>query len=102
MKKLLLVALLVATAFPAQAISRYNSQSMTCAEAQQRIVREKAVILRYRSPRGLPLYDRFVINDRMCAHGEFAKATYIPTSDMRDCFVLACESITYDGDNWDN
>jgi hypothetical protein len=102
MKKLLIASLLSIGISPAQAISRYNSTSMSCASAHQKIAEQGAVILRYRSPRGLPLYDRFVINDRMCEPNEAATITTVPTADTPNCPVFSCKDVTYDGDAWDN
>ena len=60
MKSLLLALCLSLLAAEAQAISRYNSTSMSCDEVQARVYGEGAVILRYRSRRdpSLPLYGR--------------------------------------------
>ena len=44
MKRLIVVSFLVLAAFPAHAISRYNSMSMSCSAAQQLVLREGAVI----------------------------------------------------------
>lgn len=92
-----LLALLVAT-LPAQAISRYESMSMSCDQAQARIAREGAVILRYKSQRdpSLQLYDRYVESARWCAVGEYAKLEVVPTADTRSCPVLRCFQKTYE------
>jgi hypothetical protein len=98
MKKLIVVSFLVLAAFPAHAISRYNSMSMSCRAAQAHILREGAVILRYRSARNpnLPLYDRYVSDGGMCALGEGAVVDTVPTRDNPRCVVLKCRDITYD------
>ena len=98
MKRLIVSSLLVLTAFPAHAISRYNSMSMTCAAAQQRIVQEGAVILRYRSARhpNLTLYNRYVADARFCTLGEGTVVDAVPTRDNPQCIVLMCRDITYD------
>lgn len=97
MKRLVLVSLLVLAAFPAHAISRYNSMSMSCAAARNLIAREGAVILRYHSARhpNLPLYDRYVSDGGMCALGEGAAVDTVPTRDNPHCAVLKCRDITY-------
>ena len=98
MKRLIVASLLVLTAFPAHAISRYNSMSMSCAAAQQRIVQEGAVILRYRSARrpNLTLYDRYVRDGAFCEIGEGAIPDTIPTRDNPRCLVFRCRDITFD------
>jgi hypothetical protein len=98
MKRLIVASLLVLAAWPAHAISRYNSTSMSCAAAREHILREGAVILRYSSARhpGLPLYDRYVSDGGMCAMGQGTVVDTVPTSDNPRCVVLKCRDITYD------
>ncbi len=97
MRTLVIALSLLVTALPAQAISRYNSMQMSCGEAQSRIQREGAVILRYRSARdpSLPLYDRYVAHGGYCQRGEYAKLEVVPTADTRSCQVLRCMQRTY-------
>jgi hypothetical protein len=97
-KRLIVASLLALAAFPAHAISRYNSMSMSCGAAQERILREGAVILRYSSARhpGLPLYDRYVSDAGMCAMGQGTVVDTVPTRDDPRCVVLKCRDITYD------
>lgn len=87
---------------PAHAISRYNSQSMTCSRIQSVILNEGAVILRYRSARNpsLPLYDRYVADDGFCEFNKYAAAAWVPSSDSRSCPVLVCKDIDYDDHVW--
>jgi hypothetical protein len=98
MKRLIVASLLVLAAFPAHAISRYNSMSMSCAAAHQRIVQEGAVILRYPSARhpNLTLYDRYVRDGGFCDMGEGAIPDTIPTRDNPQCLVFKCRDITFD------
>ncbi|MDN5928806.1 MAG: hypothetical protein L0I29_17195 [Hyphomicrobiales bacterium] len=98
MKRLFVASLLVLAAFPAHAISRYNSTGMSCAQAHEHILREGAVILRYRSARhpDLPLYDRYVSSDRMCDIGHGTVIDTVPTRDNPRCVVLKCRDITLD------
>ncbi len=86
-------ALLAAT--PALAISRYNSQTISCDRARAAIHNEGAVILRYPSTRvrGMTLYDRYVRNSRMCDANEYAEWTTVPTKDNPKCRVLNCQNI---------
>lgn len=100
MTKVLMIALAATMlAAPAHAISRYNSQGMSCGQVQAAVQREGAVILRYRSARnpGLQLYDRYVSGGRFCAVGEVAVGSSVPTRDDRSCYVLKCRS--YDREN---
>lgn len=93
MKKLALAAALFLAASPSLAISRYNPMSMTCQSARAAIHNQGAVIFRWTSPRGLPLYDRYVRNSRYCDANEYAEWKNIPTKDDRSCPVLNCQSI---------
>jgi hypothetical protein len=84
---------LAAATLPAHAISRYNSESLTCAEAQSIVIGEGAAILRYRSENNpsLTRYDRFVRNSAFCQASENAKTDWVPTADTRSCPVLKCQ-----------
>ena len=100
MKKILLASLaLTLAASPALAISRYNSESMSCQAAKNVIQREGAVILRYPSAQvpGLELFDRYVAQTAYCDPDRYAKQEYIPTSDTKHCVVLACAQRSDDG-----
>lgn len=97
--KIITAALAMALAIgPAQAISRYNSQSLSCAQAQSRVQHEGAVIFRYQSKRTptLTRYDRFVLHGGFCAANEYAANAWIPTSDRSECFVRSCKPILYE------
>lgn len=80
------------TTLPAQAISRYESMRLSCAEAQSRIRDEGAVILRYKSARvaNLTLYARYVAHGGWCQTSEYAKLEVVPTADTPACRVLKC------------
>jgi len=82
----------------AQAISQYNSQSMSCDRVQAVVQGEGAVILHYSSARnpGLPLYDRYVANGTYCQVTEYAKLASVPASDQQSCRVLKCADMTND------
>jgi hypothetical protein len=81
----------------AHAISRYNSQSMSCAEVRGTLQSEGAAIMRYRSARsGLPLYGRYVYTTFYCAAGEYAERKFIPTADDPSCPVRECEHYDFD------
>ncbi len=83
----------------AQAISRYNSKSLTCHKAHSLIAQKGAVIIRYRSKRNrtLTLYDRFVANASKCAYGERTAIKTVPTSDNNACRLLFCRPSTNGG-----
>ncbi|QFY59808.1 hypothetical protein FZ934_04790 [Rhizobium grahamii] len=95
MRKTALLLSFALVASPAMAISRYNSQSMTCQSARAAIHNEGAVIFRYPSKRvpGMPLYDRYVRNSRFCDGNKYAEWTRIPTKDDPSCRVLNCQNI---------
>ncbi len=97
MKKIVLLSLLLASAAtPALAISRYNSMSMTCAEARAVINRERAVIMRYPATRtpNMTLYDRYVADSNACDNGFYAYQDYMPTKDRASCPVYTCRPMT--------
>ncbi|MBB6483389.1 hypothetical protein [Rhizobium lusitanum] len=97
MKKIVLLSLaIISASTPALAISRYNSMSMTCAEARATINRERAVIMRYpakRTPK-MTLYDRYVADSRSCDVGFYADQDYLPTKDRASCPVYICRPAT--------
>jgi hypothetical protein len=93
MKTILLAACLVLVAAEAQAVSRYDPTRMSCGRVQSTIAREGAVILRYKSTRvpGLPLYDRYVRDERFCNMGEVRSRAYVPSADNKSCAVYVCK-----------
>ena len=101
MKRFILVAAIVAGAIvPAYAISRYNSQSMSCQAVQAAIRNEGAVILRYPSRRtpNMTLYDRYVLHDGFCMSTQFADDATVPTADRASCSVRKCVTRSPDDD----
>jgi hypothetical protein len=106
MKKLSLplVSLFAASiaATPALAISRYNSMSYSCAQANAIIHRERAVIFRHPSGRvkNMTLYDRYVADSQACDFGYYAYRDYLPTKDTASCPVYTCvPSTDFDDDD---
>jgi hypothetical protein len=88
------VSLTLAAIVPAHAVTRLDASQMTCAEVQERISEEGAVILRYRSASEPPVqhYGRYVVDDRMCTAGTTKSyATTIVTSDNEACPVRVCD-----------
>lgn len=98
MRVILLAVALAAAVAPAHAISRYQSESMSCRQAQTVVDREGAVIFRYRSFRNpsITRYDRYVVHDGFCQINEYAANAWIPTRDTPECFVRVCKPRNYD------
>lgn len=82
----------------ANAISRYVSTSMDCAEVQATLREEGAAILRYRSTRNpsLPLYGRYVSDRRFCQMDEVTESVSIPAADTKSCTVRQCKQVEFD------
>ncbi|MFP3544394.1 hypothetical protein SB748_13045 [Rhizobium sp. SIMBA_035] len=93
MKTLAFAVAAVLVASPSFAISRLNPLGMSCAQARSAVHNQGAVIFRWTSPRGLPLYDRFVRNSRLCDANEYAEWKNVPTRDDKTCPVLNCQNI---------
>lgn len=93
MRTILLAVACASIASPSFAISRLSPLSMTCSQARATVHTQGAVIFKWTSPRGLPLYDRYVRNSHLCQPHEYAEWTSIPTRDNRSCQVLDCENI---------
>jgi hypothetical protein len=93
MKRHLLTLLVALSATPSLAISRLNPLQMTCVNARAVVHQQGAVIFRWTSPRGLPLYDRFVRNNRYCDVNQYAEWKDIPTRDDPACPLLNCQNI---------
>ncbi|MBB6014381.1 hypothetical protein HNR59_003775 [Aquamicrobium lusatiense] len=76
----------------AHAISRYDPTRMSCGAIQDRVAREGAVILRYTSKRNpnLPIYDRYVLNNRFCPAGQVRERADVPSADASSCPVYKC------------
>ena len=92
MKKILIMAAgLALLASEAQAISRYNSTSMSCERVKAVVRAEGAVILRWRGNSGIQRYGRFVANGRFCSSSERAETSYVPSSDRKSCAVRECK-----------
>ncbi|MBA3447925.1 MAG: hypothetical protein H0T56_10025 [Pseudaminobacter sp.] len=98
MKRLATALCLTLIAAEAQAISRYNSTSMSCDQVQATVGRDGAAILRYRSKRNpsLQLYGRYVRNRLFCQGDEIAETKYVPAADTGSCPVRECVHIEPD------
>lgn len=102
MKTLIVASMLAAVAAtPAAAISRYNTDGMSCGETQRAVRAEGAAILRYTSKRtpGMTLYDRFVRHGGYCQTNEIAVQGYVPTADRSSCPIKRCEPASRHFDN---
>ena len=71
-------------------MSRHDTHDMTCRRVLDLVRREGEVILRFLSPGGLPLYDRYVAHAGYCGAAQFAQIGWIPTADTASCPVLRC------------
>jgi hypothetical protein len=98
MKRTLIVLCLVLVSIEAQAISRYDSTSMSCDEVRATIAGDGEATIRYRSRRdpSLQLYGRYVRNRLFCKHDEIAERKYIPAADTRSCPVRECIQVDPD------
>lgn len=99
MKTILLAACLMLVAAEAHAVSRYDPTRMSCNRVQATIASQGAVILRYQSTRvpGLPLFNRYVRDERFCNMGEVRARAYVPTADNKSCAVYICKRPEFDG-----
>jgi hypothetical protein len=101
MKKIILLAAIGLFSTNAVAMSRYDSQSLTCSSVHDKMARDGSVVLRYPSHRypNLMMYNRYVSNSMAClGQGAMASAT-VPTSDDPNCKVKTCISVTGKGPN---
>jgi hypothetical protein len=97
MKKFLFAMAVSALPFEAEAISRYNSTSMSCAQIQATIRSEGAAIMRWRSPQsGVQRYNRFVAHGGFCPTAERAERAFIPSADRQSCPVWECRQYSPD------
>jgi hypothetical protein len=72
-------AMLLADAAAAQ----MEPPTITCAQARRQVQARGAAVVH--SSRHI--YDRYVVDQRFCAHGETTRAAFIPTRDDPACFV---------------
>ena len=102
MKTVLLTLCLSLVAMEAQAISRYNSTSMSCDEVKATVRGEGEAIMRWRSTTspGLPRYGRFVRNRQFCRANERAETSYIPTADRKSCALRECKPYSPEDDRF--
>ncbi|HEY4191482.1 MAG TPA: hypothetical protein VGM46_02450 [Mesorhizobium sp.] len=98
MKKALIIIGLCLVSASAQAITRHDPTKISCDQVHETIAGEGAVILRYQSTRtpGLPLYDRYVSDQRFCERDEVAYPATVPTADTKSCPVKVCKVLDLD------
>lgn len=89
---------LLAGAGEAAAISRYNSTTLTCEAARDKVRAEGAVIFRQKSAKvpGMTLYDRYVRGERYCNVHEVPQRASVPTRDRANCPMLVCRPYSPD------
>jgi len=75
----------------AQAISRYNSTSMSCADIRTTVRAEGAVILRWIQAPDILRYDRFVEHNGFCGSSEWAVPFRFPSANGRSCTAYVCK-----------
>ena len=82
---------LTVTATASQAVSRFTSTSLTCAEIQAKIRIERQAILAWKDPKtNLPRYGLYIANRSVCLPGYGTDRTYVPASDKNSCLVKRC------------
>jgi hypothetical protein len=80
----------------ALAISRYDTQDLACERVQALVLQEGEAILRFMSPRGPLVYDRYVAHAGYCEDGEYAQTGWVPTVDQSSCPILRCLLRTFE------
>ncbi|MDQ6437666.1 hypothetical protein RB623_26750 [Mesorhizobium sp. LHD-90] len=91
MKRLALTAaaILLAVA-PASAVSRYDTQRMSCAKVQAALRSDSPAILRFQSQQsGVTLYNLYVGSGQDCRGTTIPRARTVPAADG-PCTVLQC------------
>jgi len=86
MRAILTLALACAaagTVLPAQAQSRPDSLTMTCAAAQALVRKQGAIVI----GTGPYIYDRYVVDRNFCTPTQRANNTFIATKDNKYCLV---------------
>ena len=92
-------AVLAATGGPASAISRIETRKTDCSALRAVLVREGAAILRHTSPKGLPIYDRYVSSSLLCPGNSIGVWASVPARDTKSCRVIACDANASDDDD---
>jgi len=92
MRRLAIIIPLLVLAGEASAISRYQTNSMSCARVQAALGSDGAAILRYPAADNpsLQLYDRYVRDRTFCTPSQRADLTSVPAADTKKCQVRKC------------
>lgn len=77
------IARLGAFAVATTAHARPDTRSMSCAQAQDLVKRQSAIVL----STGQMTYSRFVAHRGHCFHAEITRPQFAPTRDQHQCFV---------------
>jgi hypothetical protein len=93
MRRLAIIIPVLMLAGEASAISRYQTNSMSCARIQAAVASDGEAILRYPAPDNpsLQLYDRYVRDGRYCSSSQRADLKSVPAADTNRCQVRKCE-----------
>jgi hypothetical protein len=85
----------------AMAMSRHDSQSLTCAQVHDKVAQEGSVVLRYPShhDQSLAMYSRAVSNSMTCIGQGSMASESVPTSDNPNCKIKTCSTSTGKGPN---
>jgi hypothetical protein len=93
MKKIAFVLALSMLASAADAQPRPMTPSLICAQAQQLVLRNGAIVL----GTGTYTYDRYVRDQSFCQRDEVLEGAWVPTRDTPQCPVgYRCRSGPYD------
>jgi len=83
------LAALVAVAATGTALARPDTRAMTCAQTQNLIVRNGAVVL----TTGRHTYDRYVAGAGYCSWPDVPTQTSVRTADTGHCPVYSCQRV---------
>ena len=92
MRRLALVIPVLLFAPEASAISRYDTDTMSCARVTAALKADGAAILRYRAPDNpsLTIYDHYVRDGSFCSASQRATPESVPSADRKSCPVRKC------------
>jgi hypothetical protein len=101
MRRLAMIVPVLLFATDALAISRYDTNAMSCARVTAALDADGAAILRYPAPNNpsLQLYDRYVRDGSFCSRTQRATSVSVPTADRRNCPVRKCTRVSTGGSN---
>ena len=101
MKKIILLAAIGMLASNAMAMSRHDSQSLTCSSVHEKVAQDGSLVLRYPSHhvKDMMMYSRVVSNSMTCIGQGAMVSTSVPTSDDPSCKIKTCSPNTGKGPN---